>query len=294
MFKIGDKARVKTREEIEKTLDNFGECRGIPFDGWKEEICGREFTLQSPLDTAADFLVNGYYEVVEEWLEPCEEKSTPTKFKIGDKVQLISWAEIEKMLSGWGYSEEAIESCKGEINSFLKGTFEITNVLGDNYKLGHNNSILFPSTWLKKADNSKIEENVTESKAHIENYQTCETKEDKKETSEKETGCAVEIVGFSFEELKKIFGDRVKIIETPARSIEKIMEDLRKGEYSSIDFTKNNNTILAIVWMVDGTAKTGYARRAPDDLNNEEAGRALALARALNRKDIEKELLAFM
>lgn len=226
MFKIGDKTRVKTREEIRKTLDDLGECRGVPFNGWIEKICGREVMLESPLDTKADFLADGYYEVVEEWLEPCKEKFTSAKFE--------------------------------------------------------------------------IEENVIEPKAFIENCQTRKTKEDKnesknkKETSKKETGCVVEITGFSFEELKKIFGDRVKIIETPARSIEKIMEDLRKGEYSSIDFTKNNNTILAIVWMADGTAKTGYARRAPDDLNNEEAGRALALARALNRKDIEKELLAFM
>lgn len=107
----------------------------------------------------------------------------------------------------------------------------------------------------------------------------------------------VTIRGISPEELEKTFGERIKELEiiSQPRSVAEIYEELFLSvKDCRIEFAYKGWTTLAIVWKYDGTVETGYARRKPSDASNRKAGQSLTLARALNRKDIEEELLAFM
>ena len=107
----------------------------------------------------------------------------------------------------------------------------------------------------------------------------------------------VTIRGISPEELEKTFGERIKELEivSQPRSVAEIYEELfLSAKDCRIEFAYKGWTTLAIVWKYDGTVETGYARRKPSDASNRKAGQSLALARALGRKDIEEELLAFM
>lgn len=107
----------------------------------------------------------------------------------------------------------------------------------------------------------------------------------------------VTVRGISPGELKKTFGERIKELEiiSQPRLVTEIYEELfLSAKDGRIEFAYKGWTILAIVWKYNGTVQTGYARRKPSNASNRKAGQSLALARALGRKDIEEELLAFM
>lgn len=182
-FKAGDKVRVKSWEEIVKTLDDSDTCNGVYFDDEMEEFCGSILTIGPWND-------DGVY---------------------------------EDNKSGWIWSEQ----------------------------------------WLEPVKNDFV----------------------------------VTLRGIPPKELKKTFGERIKELEVVSqpRSVAEIYEELfLSAKDCHIEFAYRGWTTLAIVWENDGTIETGYARRKPSDASNRKAGQSLALARALGRKDIEEELLAFM
>ena len=183
------------------------------------------------------------------------------KFKAGDKVRVKSWEEIEKTLDserechGVYFDDEMKEFCESILTI---GPWNDDDVYEDN-KSGW----VWSEQWLEPVKNDFV----------------------------------VTLRGIPPEELKKTFGERIKelkVISQP-RSVAEIYEELfLSAKDCNIEFKCKGWTILAIVWKYDGTVETGYARRKPSDVSNQKAGQSLALARALGRKDIEEELLAFM
>ena len=184
------------------------------------------------------------------------------KFKAGDKVRVKSWKEIEKTLNncrrccGVYFNGEMEYLCEkviklSESDVYLPGAFR------DN-----KDGWLWVEEWLEPINDFVIT-----------------------------------IRGISPEELEKTFGERIKELEiiSQPRSVAEIYEELfLSAKDCNIEFKCKGWTTLAIVWKYNGTVETGYARRKPSDASNRKAGQSLALARALGRKDIEEELLAFM
>lgn len=188
------------------------------------------------------------------------------KFKIGDKIRVKSWEEIKKTLDSDGRSP-AHYCFPEEMKELCKKDFVIKRIaFGDGYEIEN-----FPRRWY--LDESWITPSIA-----IGDY-------------------IVTVRGVSPEELEKTFGERIKelkIISQP-RPVAEIYEELfLSAKDCCIEFAYKGWTTLAIVWKYDGTVQTGYARRKPSDTSNRKAGQSLALARALGRKDIEEELLAFM
>lgn len=139
-FKVGDRVRVKSWEEIEKTLDDYCECRGVYFNNEMEEFCGKiiELTESDPCYARA-FKNSGRdsWEWVEEWLEPIEiiEKKEKGLVKM-EKVVVVrgmNEQQIRKYLGALAKSIETIEmprsvkvicrdifaKCQDEVTSFL-------------------------------------------------------------------------------------------------------------------------------------------------------------------------------
>lgn len=66
-FKAGDKVRIKSWEEIKKTLDIYNYCGAIWFNPDMKKLCGKEVVLQlSKWGT----LTEGKWDWAEDWLEP--------------------------------------------------------------------------------------------------------------------------------------------------------------------------------------------------------------------------------
>lgn len=188
------------------------------------------------------------------------------KFKTGDKIRVKSWKEIKETLDAEGRSPDHYRFTK-EMKELCGKDFEIKRIVfGDGYEIEN-----FSRLWY--LDESWITPSIA-----IGDY-------------------IVTVRGVSPEELEKTFGERIKelkIISQP-RSVTEIYEELfLSAKDCHIEFAYKGWTILAIVWNYNGTVQTGYARRKPSDTSNRKAGQSLALARALDRKDIEEELLAFM
>lgn len=184
-------------------------------------------------------------------------------FKVGDKARVKSWKEIEKTLND--YRRCCGVYFKGEMEYFCGKVIELSE--SDVYLPGafrdNKNCWLWVKEWLEPIKNDFV----------------------------------VTIHGISPEELKKTFGKRIKELEiiSQPRSVAEIYKELLlSAKDCCIKFGYKDRTTLAIVWKPDGTVETGYARRKPSDVSNQKAGQSLALARALGRKDIEEELLAFM
>ena len=67
------KVRVKTWEEIVKTLDKYGKTRGVYFNSEMKLMCGREFETEGFDDDCVRY--SGWY-WVHDWLEPVKPKLT--------------------------------------------------------------------------------------------------------------------------------------------------------------------------------------------------------------------------
>lgn len=185
------------------------------------------------------------------------------KFKTGDKVRVKSWEEIKKTLDGKQRQRKLF------FNKDMKKFCGKIIKLGDSCQYyehafrGAEIGWSWAEEWLEPIKNDFV----------------------------------VTVRGISPEELKKTFGERIKELEVVSqpRSVAEIYEELfLSAKDCHIEFGYRGWTTLAIVWKNDGTVETGYARRKPSDASNRKAGQSLALARALGRKDIEEELLAFM
>lgn len=188
------------------------------------------------------------------------------KFKTGDKIRVKSWKEIKETLDDEGRSPDRYRFTK-EMKELCGKDFEIKKIVfGDGYEIEGPSRIWFlDESWVTPSFINK-------------DY-------------------IVTVKGVSPEELRKIFGERIKELEVVSqpRPVAEIYEELfLSAKDCRIEFVCKGWTILAIVWNYNGTVQTGYARRKPSDASNRKAGQSLALARALGRKDIEEELLAFM
>lgn len=189
------------------------------------------------------------------------------KFKVGDKVRVKSWEEIKKTLDGDRFYLNAYFSPSME--KLCGKTIILTQASNEDYDFSNDFSSGIGTRW------DWIEAWLEPIKSDF----------------------VVTIRGIPPEELKKTFGERIKELEiiSQPRSLAEIYEELflSAGD-CHIEFAYRGWTTLAIVWKNDETVETGYARKNPSDASNPNAGRFLALARALGRKDIEEELLAFM
>lgn len=67
------KVRIKTWEEIEKTLNKQGYTRGVYFDGEMKRMCGREFEIDGYDDDRVRY--SGWF-WASDWLEPVKPKLT--------------------------------------------------------------------------------------------------------------------------------------------------------------------------------------------------------------------------
>lgn len=182
------------------------------------------------------------------------------KFKAGDEVRVKSWKEIEKTLDDCGYCHDMYFNEK--MKKYCGKTFRLEKSFCYDAFSGPE-GWKWVEEWLEPIKNDFV----------------------------------VTIRGISPEELKKTFGERIKELEiiSQPRSVAEIYEELfLSAKDYRIEFAYKGWTTLAIVWKHDGTVETGYARRKSSDAFNQKAGQSLALARALGRKDIEEELLAFM
>lgn len=189
------------------------------------------------------------------------------KFKVGDKVRVKSWEEIKKTLDGDRFYLNAYFSPSME--KLCGKTIILTRAGNEDYDFSNDFGSGIGTRW------NWIEEWLEPIRSDF----------------------VVTVRGISPKELKKTFGERIKeleIVRQPRSVAEIYKELLLSAKDCCIKFGYKDRTTLAIVWKPDGTVETGYARRKPSDVSNQKAGQSLALARALGRKDIEEELLAFM
>lgn len=107
-FKIGQKVRIKSLAEIEKTLNAMDETKGIYFSHeGMDKFCGRAVTLKE-LSCSNGFFCN---EVPwcwhSEWLEPLEESCTHREKAV--LIRGVSESEVRRCLGHKAKSIEVIE-----------------------------------------------------------------------------------------------------------------------------------------------------------------------------------------
>lgn len=114
-FKVGDKVRVKRWKEIEKTLNDYRECRGVYFNAEMECLCGKIIEInESDTYYARSFRSNeNRWLWVEEWLESIEttEKKEKESVKM-EKVVVVrgmNEQQIRKYLGALAKSIETVE-----------------------------------------------------------------------------------------------------------------------------------------------------------------------------------------
>ena len=176
------------------------------------------------------------------------------KFKPGDKVRIKSWAEIKKTLNVDGY-------CEGLwFNPEMK-------------KLCGKEVVLFTESGRLRANNWSW------AKAWLEPLPKTEK--------------VTVVYGVTEEELKSYFSRMGKsfvvgTIKIP-RAIESICAEIM-AKPAVVSYQYFNNAVVALVGDYDFEG-VGVARCHPNDKWNDNIGRALAKARALKLKGLEKELL---
>lgn len=105
-FKAGDKVRIKSWEEIKKTLDIYNYCGAIWFNPDMKKLCGKEVILQlSEWGT----LTEGKWDWAEAWLEllPKTEKAV--------LVRGMTEYDVRRLLGGRAKSIETVEVPKSAL-----------------------------------------------------------------------------------------------------------------------------------------------------------------------------------
>lgn len=114
-FKIGDKVRVKSWEEIEKTLNDYRECRGVYFNATMECLCGKiiELSASDPYYARAFRSDENRWLWVEEWLESVEsaEKKEKESVKM-EKVVVVRGMNEQQVRKYLGNIAESIETAE--------------------------------------------------------------------------------------------------------------------------------------------------------------------------------------
>lgn len=114
-FKVGDRVRVKSWKEIEKTLNDYRECRGVYFNGEMECLCGKIIELNaSNIYYARAFWCNeNSWTWVEEWLEPIgnfdKKEKGPVKMEKVVVVRGMNEQQVRKYLGALPKSIETVE-----------------------------------------------------------------------------------------------------------------------------------------------------------------------------------------
>lgn len=145
-FKVGDKVRVKSWKEIEKTLNDYRECRGVYFNGEMERLCGKIIEInESDTYYARSFRSDeNRWLWVEEWLESIgstdKKEREPVKMEKVVVVRGMNEQQVRKYLGALPKSVETVEmprsvweicgdifnKCENEETSiFLKGNITV-------------------------------------------------------------------------------------------------------------------------------------------------------------------------
>lgn len=187
-------------------------------------------------------------------------------FKTGDKVRVRSWKEIKQTLTskgtykGYSFPEEMKAYCGKNI---ILGRCVDSSVFRDSKE-----NWSWCCAWLESLENDK-----------------------KKEKEPVKMEKVVVVRGMNEQQVRKYLGALPKSIETVEipRSVKVICRDIfakRQDEVTSFLFKDN----VTVAMTLDG--HVGVARLRAGDTYNVNVGRALARARALRFKALEKELLA--
>lgn len=187
-------------------------------------------------------------------------------FKVGDKVRVKNWKEIEKTL-------DDSDRCRGlwfspAMKQFCGTIITLDPWDGDRSFEGKENHWIWRREWL-------------------ESIETAEKKEKESVKMEK----VVVVRGMNEQQVQKYLGALARSIETVEmpRSVWEICGDIfnKRGNEETSYFLKGNTTVA-----VTKNGQVGIARLRAGDTYNINVGRALARARALRFKALEKELLA--
>lgn len=177
------------------------------------------------------------------------------EFKAGDKVRIKSWEEIKKSLDIDGY-------CEGVwFNPNMKKLCGKEVILFTEFGRLRTNNWTWAKSWLEPLP---------------------------------KTGKVTVVYGATEKELKGYFSRMgksfvIETIEIP-RTIGSICAEIL-NKPAVVSYQYFNNAVVALVGDYDFEG-VGVARCHPDDKWNDDIGRALAKARALGLKDLEKELLS--
>lgn len=189
-------------------------------------------------------------------------------FKVGDKVRVKKWKEIEKTL-------DIERECHG-----VYFNDEMECLCGKIIELSESGICDARAFWCNENRWFWVEE-------WLEPIETAEKKEKEPMKMEK----VVVVRGMNAQQVRKYLGSLPKSIETvemPRRVWDICADIFNKHKNEETSFYLKNNTTVAIT--KDG--RVGVARRHTGDTYNINVGRALARARALRFKALEKELLA--
>ena len=125
-FKVNDLVRVKSFEEIKKTLDEKGCCHGIYFNAYMRNFCSKTFRIERidnikfprillKAKNGSKLTLDGYWSWDADWLESVEEDKRNTTFPI-DVSDLEKAIEEVKRLhyesSKHRLSDEEMDSVK--------------------------------------------------------------------------------------------------------------------------------------------------------------------------------------
>lgn len=114
-FKVGDRVRVKSQKEIEKTLNDYHECHGVYFNSRMEHFCEKtiELSESSPYFTGAFMDSKDGWLWVEEWLEPIgstdKKEKEPVKMEKVVVVRGMNEQQVRKYLSGLAKTIETVK-----------------------------------------------------------------------------------------------------------------------------------------------------------------------------------------
>lgn len=139
-FKVGEIARVKSLEEIEKTLDSCGYCHDTYFNKMMKKYCGKTFRLEKGFCNT--FLGPEGWEWVEEWLEPIETAKKKEKESVKmEKVVVVRGMNEQQVLKYLGSLPKSIETV--EMPRSVKAICqEILNKRKDLYYHHHGNATI--------------------------------------------------------------------------------------------------------------------------------------------------------
>lgn len=189
-------------------------------------------------------------------------------FKVGDKVRVKRWKEIEKTLNDY-------RECRGvyfnaEMECLCGKIIEINE--SDTYYArafrSDENRWLWVEEWLESIESTE-----------------------KKEKEPMKMEKVVVVRGMNEQQVRKYLGSLPKSVETvemPRRVWDICADIFNKHKNEETSFYLKNNTTVAVT--KDG--RVGVARLRAGDIYSMDVGRALARARALHFKALEKELLA--